>query len=284
MGRSLTRRFRGKTFQAILDEVAAPADPLDPLWTRGRALLDQVVAVLRARTLYVSGEESSSQVRGRAERVGAVVDGLSLAATTDLETALAAIESLRPVLAVVDSVQTLTSAELSGPAGSVGQVRESTVRLMEFAKGEGIRFHLQDATYAIPFPLESFDVVTIFDVGEHEPRMHRHCSEVEELTAEAGATVRVNRAAPHHLAGELLIAPAARNLLQAPREVTATFSPSMDIQISSNFERLLFEIQGRDGAINDKVLLMINNRSDFVIGATTTRHDVSGLAHDRLQT
>ena len=55
MGRSLTRRFRGKTFQAILDEVAAPADPLDPLWTRGRAVLDQVVAVLRARTLYVSG-------------------------------------------------------------------------------------------------------------------------------------------------------------------------------------------------------------------------------------
>ena len=55
MGRSLTRRFRGKTFQAILDDIASPADPLDPLWTRGRALLDQVVAVLRARTLYVSG-------------------------------------------------------------------------------------------------------------------------------------------------------------------------------------------------------------------------------------
>ena len=40
MGRSLTRRFRGKTFQAILDDIASPADPLDPLWTRGRALLD----------------------------------------------------------------------------------------------------------------------------------------------------------------------------------------------------------------------------------------------------
>src|SRR4030095_12648981 len=55
MGRGLTRRFRGKTFQAILHEIAAPADPLAPLWTRGRAVLDQVVAVLRARTLYVSG-------------------------------------------------------------------------------------------------------------------------------------------------------------------------------------------------------------------------------------
>lgn len=55
VGRALTRRFRGRTFQAILDEAAAPADPLDPLWTRSRSLVDQVVALLRARTLYVSG-------------------------------------------------------------------------------------------------------------------------------------------------------------------------------------------------------------------------------------
>lgn len=55
IGRALTRRFRGRTFQAIVDEIASPRDPLDPLWTRSRALLDQVVALLRARTLYVSG-------------------------------------------------------------------------------------------------------------------------------------------------------------------------------------------------------------------------------------
>jgi heat-inducible transcriptional repressor len=55
IGRALTRRFRGKTFQEILDAVAAPADPLDPLWTRSRALLDQIVALLRDRTLYISG-------------------------------------------------------------------------------------------------------------------------------------------------------------------------------------------------------------------------------------
>jgi len=54
-GRALTRRFRGKTFQEILDELTAPADPLDPLWTRSRAVLDEVVSLLRDRTLYVSG-------------------------------------------------------------------------------------------------------------------------------------------------------------------------------------------------------------------------------------
>jgi heat-inducible transcriptional repressor len=55
LGRTLTRRYRGKTFQAILDDVERPADPLDPLWTRYRGLLDQIVGLLRDRNLYISG-------------------------------------------------------------------------------------------------------------------------------------------------------------------------------------------------------------------------------------
>lgn len=55
MGRALTRRFRGKTFQEILDELSRPADPLEPLWTRSRDVLDEVVSLLRDRTLYISG-------------------------------------------------------------------------------------------------------------------------------------------------------------------------------------------------------------------------------------
>ena len=136
-------------------------------------LLLQLAARLASRgpVLYVSGEESSSQVRGRAERIGAVVDGLSLAATTDLETALAAIESLRPVLAVVDSVQTLTSAELSGPAGSVGQVREVASRLAEAAKLSGTCVALvghvtKEGTVAGPRTLEHLVDAVIYLEGE----------------------------------------------------------------------------------------------------------------------
>jgi heat-inducible transcriptional repressor len=55
IGRAFTRRYRGKTFQDILDDITAPADPLDPLWGRSRSFLDQIVALLRDRTLYVSG-------------------------------------------------------------------------------------------------------------------------------------------------------------------------------------------------------------------------------------
>jgi DNA repair protein RadA/Sms len=84
--------------------------------------------------LYLTGEESASQVRGRAERVAAVVDGLGLVATTDLDAAVGAIAGASPALAVVDSVQSLASGDLGGPAGSVGQVREVATRLAEVAK------------------------------------------------------------------------------------------------------------------------------------------------------
>jgi DNA repair protein RadA/Sms len=129
------------------------------------------LATAGAGVLYVTGEESAAQVRGRAERVGAVVDGLHLAATTDLETAIAAIEAARPALAVVDSVQTLSSAELSGPAGSVGQVREVAARLAEAAKVGGTCVALvghvtKEGTVAGPRTLEHLVDAVIYLEGE----------------------------------------------------------------------------------------------------------------------
>ncbi len=137
-------------------------------------LLLQVAGKLAGRgagVLYITGEESAAQVRGRAERVGAVVDGLVLAATTELETALAAIEAERPALAVVDSVQTLTSAELAGPAGSVGQVREVAARLAEAAKTSSTCVALvghvtKEGTVAGPRTLEHLVDAVIYLEGE----------------------------------------------------------------------------------------------------------------------
>ena len=137
-------------------------------------LLLQVAGLLAARglpVLYLTGEESPGQVRGRAERVGAVVDGLQLAATTELETALAAIEAAAPALAVIDSVQTLTSGELTGPAGSVGQVREVASRLAEAAKSAGTVVALvghvtKEGTVAGPRTLEHLVDAVIYLEGE----------------------------------------------------------------------------------------------------------------------
>jgi DNA repair protein RadA/Sms len=137
-------------------------------------LLLQVAALLAARGLpvvYVTGEESVAQVRGRAERVGAVVDNLHLASTTELETALAAIDAASPALAIVDSVQTLTSGELAGPAGSVGQVREVAARLAEAAKTGGTCVALvghvtKEGTVAGPRTLEHLVDAVIYLEGE----------------------------------------------------------------------------------------------------------------------
>ena len=129
------------------------------------------VASSGGSALYVTAEESAAQVRGRAERIGGVVDGLDLAVTTDLETALAAIESISPALAVVDSVQTLTSPDLSGPAGSVGQVREVAARLAEVAKAGQTCIALvghvtKEGTVAGPRTLEHLVDAVIYLEGE----------------------------------------------------------------------------------------------------------------------
>jgi DNA repair protein RadA/Sms len=89
------------------------------------------------RTLYVSGEESAEQVRLRAERLGPGALRVPILAETDLDTVLDAIAAEAPAACVIDSVQTLNSAELSGAPGSVGQVREVAGQIMQLAKSRG---------------------------------------------------------------------------------------------------------------------------------------------------
>lgn len=137
-------------------------------------LLLQLAARLAAaggNVLYVTGEESTSQVRGRAERIGAVTDGLGLVATTELSTALSAIQSESPTLAVIDSVQTLAADDLTGPAGSVGQVREVASRLAELAKAGRTCVALvghvtKEGTVAGPRTLEHLVDAVIYLEGE----------------------------------------------------------------------------------------------------------------------
>ncbi len=145
----------------------------DPGIGKSTLLLQVAGGMARAgeSVLYITGEESAAQIRGRGERVGSVVESLQLAATTDLETALAAIEAARPALAIVDSVQTLTSGELTGPAGSVGQVREVALRLAEAAKTSGTCVALvghvtKEGTVAGPRTLEHLVDAVIYLEGE----------------------------------------------------------------------------------------------------------------------
>jgi DNA repair protein RadA/Sms len=129
------------------------------------------LAVAGGSVLYITGEESAAQVRGRAERIGAVTGGLALVATTELSTALGAIGSEAPTLAVVDSVQTLAAEDLNGPAGSVGQVREVAARLAEIAKAGRTCVALvghvtKEGTVAGPRTLEHLVDAVIYLEGE----------------------------------------------------------------------------------------------------------------------
>jgi DNA repair protein RadA/Sms len=115
------------------------------------------------RVLYATGEESAAQVRLRARRLG-LLDGAAgervhVVAESDVATIVELARAAQPAVLIVDSIQTISVADLGGPAGSVGQVREAALRLMELAKGEGIATILvghvtKDGTLAGPKTLE----------------------------------------------------------------------------------------------------------------------------------
>src|SRR4051795_9408710 len=124
-------------------------------------------------TLYVSGEESAAQIRLRAARLPGRALDVPVLAETDLAAVLATLESERPEVCVIDSVQTLHAGELSGAPGSVGQVREVAGRVMEVAKAGGTAIVLvghvtKEGALAGPRVLEHLvDCVLLFE-GERE--------------------------------------------------------------------------------------------------------------------
>jgi DNA repair protein RadA/Sms len=88
--------------------------------------------------LYVSGEESEAQTAMRAERLGKASDCLKIMTATELGTILVQARQAKPQLLVIDSIQTMYNSELETAAGSVGQVRECTAKLLNFAKDTNI--------------------------------------------------------------------------------------------------------------------------------------------------
>lgn len=125
------------------------------------------------RTLYVSGEESAAQIRLRAERLPGAALQVPVLAETDLGTVLATLEAEAPEVCVIDSVQTLHASDLTGAAGSVGQVREVADRITRLAKAKGIAVLLvghvtKEGALAGPRVLEHLvDCVLQFE-GERE--------------------------------------------------------------------------------------------------------------------
>ncbi|MFJ9471726.1 DNA repair protein RadA [Streptomyces caniferus] len=125
------------------------------------------------RTLYVTGEESASQVRLRADRIGALDDHLYLAAETDLSAVLGHLDTVKPSLLILDSVQTVASPEIDGAPGGMAQVREVAGALIRASKERGMSTLLvghvtKDGAIAGPRLLEHLvDVVLHFEGDRH---------------------------------------------------------------------------------------------------------------------
>lgn len=138
-------------------------------------LLLQALAHLSAshKVLYVSGEESGEQVALRARRLGLETRRLQLMAEINLERILATLQAEKPVVAVIDSIQTLWSDQLSSAPGSVAQVRECAAQLTRLAKQLGITVILvghvtKEGALAGPRVLEHIvDTVLYFEGDTH---------------------------------------------------------------------------------------------------------------------
>jgi DNA repair protein RadA/Sms len=92
--------------------------------------------------LYISGEESLSQVKSRAERLKVKKDNIFLASETNLQNIVDAINRIEPRFLVIDSIQTTYHPELTGAPGTVGQVRETAAELLRIAKSKNITVFL----------------------------------------------------------------------------------------------------------------------------------------------
>ena len=119
--------------------------------------------------VYISGEESLRQIKMRGRRIGEISDNLRFLCETDLDSITATLQEEKPRLAVIDSIQTMYSAQVQASPGSIAQIREATGILLRLAKETGITFFLvghvtKDGNVAGPRVLEHMvDAVLYFE-------------------------------------------------------------------------------------------------------------------------
>ena len=101
-------------------------------------VLQNTLSIRTKRILYISGEESATQLKMRADRIGRVCDNVLIACETSLDNIMKHIEDTKPEMVVVDSIQTIASDDIESAAGSVSQVRECSARLLKYAKESGV--------------------------------------------------------------------------------------------------------------------------------------------------
>jgi DNA repair protein RadA/Sms len=167
----------------------------DPGIGKSTVLLQVSVMLANAHgsVLYISGEESTQQLKMRADRLKLSADDLLLITETNLEAMIDHIETTRPNMVIVDSIQTTHSSDLSSAAGSVGQIRAGASRFQELAKNTGISIFLvghvtKEGAIAGPRVLEHIVDTVLYLEGDlyHRYRLLRSVKNRFGATNEVG--------------------------------------------------------------------------------------------------
>ena len=101
-------------------------------------VLQNILSIKSKTILYVSGEESATQLKLRADRIGRQSDNCYIVCETSLENIFDHIEEIQPQILIVDSIQTIATDAIESSAGSVSQVRECSAQLLKYAKESGV--------------------------------------------------------------------------------------------------------------------------------------------------
>jgi DNA repair protein RadA/Sms len=215
------------------------------------------------RALYVSGEESTGQIRLRAERTGCSHDEVFLAADSDVHTVLAHIDTVKPSLVVVDSVQTMSTTDADGVTGGVTQVRAVTTALTMAAKTSGVAMVLvghvtKDGAIAGPRTLEHLvDVVLHFE-GDRNTALRM----VRGIKNRFGAADEVGCFTLHDNGIECVADPSGLFLDQRPEPVSGT--------------AITVTLDGKRPLIGEVQALLVSPHNN-----ATPRRAVSGIDHSR---
>lgn len=136
-------------------------------------VLQNILSIKTKTILYISGEESASQLKLRADRIGRLSDNCFIVCETSLDNIFEHIETVQPQIVIVDSIQTIASDSIESSAGSVSQVRECSAQLLKYAKESGVPVILighinKEGSIAGPKVLEHIvDAVLQFEGDRH---------------------------------------------------------------------------------------------------------------------
>jgi len=249
-------------------------------------VLQNLLAIKSKTILYASGEESATQLKMRADRIGRGSDNLFIVCETSLESIFGHIEKTSPGIVVIDSIQTIASDALDSAAGSVSQVRECAARLLKYAKetsvpvllighitkegslaGPKVLEHIVDAVLqfegdrqymfrilrAIKNRFGSTSELGIYEMGQKGLREVTNPSELllsttdEELSGVA-VGVTVEGARPFLIEVQALVSTAAYGTPQ--RSVTGFDSKRMNMLLAVLEKRVGFKLAAKDVFLN----------------------------------